>query len=230
MHKDSPFVVSLQVGAHVSKFLLSRLSLLFCPGVVTLFLVLPRMVFQITFRALPVIRLGLGLCFVASVIAFDMTLNTNVCFTSSVSPVSLLILIMCFPVGRVCIAFCLEERHIELQSSRYWGQNSYGAVNSNTAAWQQPIGFYCGVCFSLVTDGSNTFLIHCNAQDNTVDTFPVAFLTEFYSTGNLPTINLANVSHCFHFHYRNNVSPPNPRTDPLPCRLIMLLHTSTCRR
>ncbi|KAF8552320.1 glycoside hydrolase family 18 protein [Imleria badia] len=55
----------------------------------------------------------------------------------------------------------------------YWGQNSFGAANpSNKAAWQQPIGFYCG--------------------DDTVDTFPVAFLTEFYSTGNLPTINLAN--------------------------------------
>ncbi|KAH0828837.1 glycoside hydrolase family 18 protein [Lanmaoa asiatica] len=95
------------------------------------------MVSQISVGASPlVIRLGLGLCFVASVMAFDMTLNTN------------------------------------LQLSRYWGQNSYGAANSNTAAWQQPIEYYCG--------------------DSTIDTFPVAFLTEFYSTGNLPTIDLAN--------------------------------------
>ncbi|KAG9309716.1 glycoside hydrolase family 18 protein [Chiua virens] len=56
----------------------------------------------------------------------------------------------------------------------YWGQNSYGAANpSNTAAWQQPIEYYCG--------------------DNTIDTLPIAFLTEFYSTGNLPTIDLANI-------------------------------------
>ncbi|KAN0082356.1 glycoside hydrolase [Tylopilus felleus] len=58
-------------------------------------------------------------------------------------------------------------------SLSYWGQNSYGAANpSNTANFQQPIDFYCG--------------------DDTIDTLPVAFLTEFYSTGNLPTINLAN--------------------------------------
>ncbi|KAI9462565.1 glycoside hydrolase family 18 protein [Boletus coccyginus] len=51
--------------------------------------------------------------------------------------------------------------------------NSYGATNpSNMAAWQQPIGFYC--------------------DDGTIDTLPVAFLTEFYSTGDLPTIDLAN--------------------------------------
>ncbi|OJA13755.1 hypothetical protein AZE42_01538 [Rhizopogon vesiculosus] len=55
----------------------------------------------------------------------------------------------------------------------YWGQNSYGAVNpSDTANWQQPISYYC--------------------NDDVINTFPIAFLDEFYSTGNLPSINLAN--------------------------------------
>lgn len=55
----------------------------------------------------------------------------------------------------------------------YWGQNSYGAVNpSSSANWQQPISYYCG--------------------DNSIDTFPIAFLNEFYAAGNLPSINLAN--------------------------------------
>ncbi|KAJ8594091.1 glycoside hydrolase [Rhizopogon salebrosus TDB-379] len=64
---------------------------------------------------------------------------------------------------------------------RYWGQNSYGAVNpSDTANWQQPISYYC--------------------NDNVINTFPIAFLDEFYSTGNLPSINLANTC--------NNVDDP----------------------
>ncbi|KAG2094010.1 glycoside hydrolase family 18 protein [Suillus discolor] len=55
----------------------------------------------------------------------------------------------------------------------YWGQNSYGAVNpDNTAQWQQPISYYC--------------------NDAIIDTFPIAFLDEFYSTDNLPSIDLAN--------------------------------------
>lgn len=55
----------------------------------------------------------------------------------------------------------------------YWGQNSYGAVNpDNTAEWQQPISYYC--------------------DDTIIDTFPIAFLDEFYSTDNLPSIDLAN--------------------------------------
>ncbi|KAH7929192.1 glycoside hydrolase [Leucogyrophana mollusca] len=55
----------------------------------------------------------------------------------------------------------------------YWGQNSYGAVNpSDTANYQQPISYYCA--------------------DDTIDTIPIAFLDEFYGTGNLPVINLAN--------------------------------------
>ncbi|KAG2064391.1 glycoside hydrolase [Suillus decipiens] len=55
----------------------------------------------------------------------------------------------------------------------YWGQNSYGAVNpSDTANWQQPISYYC--------------------NDDVINTIPIAFLDEFYSTDNLPSINLAN--------------------------------------
>ncbi|KAG2119375.1 glycoside hydrolase family 18 protein [Suillus clintonianus] len=73
----------------------------------------------------------------------------------------------------------------------YWGQNSYGAVNSaDTAHWQQTISYYCNV-------GPIPILywkINLNSlsQDNVINTFPVAFLDEFYSTGNLPSINLAN--------------------------------------
>ncbi|KAG1863174.1 glycoside hydrolase family 18 protein [Suillus subalutaceus] len=55
----------------------------------------------------------------------------------------------------------------------YWGQNSYGAVNPDDPAnWQQPISYYC--------------------NDTVINTLPIAFLDEFYSTGNLPSINLAN--------------------------------------
>lgn len=55
----------------------------------------------------------------------------------------------------------------------YWGQNSYGAVNpTDTANWQQPISYYC--------------------NDDIINTIPIAFLDEFYSTDNLPSINLAN--------------------------------------
>ncbi|KAG6820775.1 hypothetical protein H0H93_012039 [Arthromyces matolae] len=56
----------------------------------------------------------------------------------------------------------------------YWGQNSYGAVDpTNSANWQKRLSFYC--------------------QDNAVDTFPIAFLNVFFSTGGLPSINLANI-------------------------------------
>ncbi|KAI0688227.1 glycoside hydrolase [Cytidiella melzeri] len=54
----------------------------------------------------------------------------------------------------------------------YWGQNSYGATNSNQADWQQPIDFYC--------------------QDNSIDVFPIAFLNVFFGAGGLPSIDLAN--------------------------------------
>ncbi|KDR84819.1 hypothetical protein GALMADRAFT_293254 [Galerina marginata CBS 339.88] len=55
----------------------------------------------------------------------------------------------------------------------YWGQNSYGAVNSgNTANYQQRISYYC--------------------NDNAIDVFPVAFLNVFFGTGGAPSLNLAN--------------------------------------
>ncbi|KAG6902323.1 hypothetical protein C0995_001702 [Termitomyces sp. Mi166 len=58
--------------------------------------------------------------------------------------------------------------------SSYWGQNSYGAVKaSDTVNWQKRLSFYC--------------------NDNAVDTFPMAFLNVFFSTGGLPSINLANI-------------------------------------
>ncbi|ETW83246.1 glycoside hydrolase family 18 protein [Heterobasidion irregulare TC 32-1] len=56
----------------------------------------------------------------------------------------------------------------------YWGQNSYGATHtSDTANWQQKLAFYC--------------------QDDSIDAFPIAFLNVAFSTGNLPSIDLANI-------------------------------------
>lgn len=54
----------------------------------------------------------------------------------------------------------------------YWGQNSYGAVNSDTANFQKPIDFYC--------------------QDDSIDVIPIAFVNTFFGTGGLPVMNLAN--------------------------------------
>ncbi|KAG8757338.1 Chitinase 1, partial [Ceratobasidium sp. 428] len=54
----------------------------------------------------------------------------------------------------------------------YWGQNSFGAVDSNQAGWQKAIDYYC--------------------NDNSVDVFPVAFVNQFFGTGGLPALNLAN--------------------------------------
>ncbi|KAK0469953.1 glycoside hydrolase family 18 protein [Desarmillaria tabescens] len=54
----------------------------------------------------------------------------------------------------------------------YYGQNSYGATSTDTSLWQQNLAFYC--------------------QDDTISTFPLAFLTVFFGTDNLPEINLAN--------------------------------------
>ncbi|EIW57149.1 glycoside hydrolase [Trametes versicolor FP-101664 SS1] len=56
----------------------------------------------------------------------------------------------------------------------YWGQNSYGATHlSDTANWQQQIGFYC--------------------QDDSIDAIPIAFLNVFSDTGGYPSINIANI-------------------------------------
>ncbi|KAG1795974.1 glycoside hydrolase family 18 protein [Suillus plorans] len=76
---------------------------------------------------------------------------------------------LCF-VTRTVAAFDMSSNQ---NLAVYWGQNSYGAVNpDNTAQWQQPISYYC--------------------NDAIIDTFPIAFLDEFYSTDNLPSIDLAN--------------------------------------
>ncbi|KAI0045076.1 carbohydrate-binding module family 5 protein [Auriscalpium vulgare] len=55
----------------------------------------------------------------------------------------------------------------------YWGQNSYGATHSDTANWQQTLSFYC--------------------QDNSIDTFPLAFLDVAFDTGGLPSFDLSNI-------------------------------------
>ncbi|KAG8680715.1 Chitinase 1 [Ceratobasidium sp. 394] len=49
---------------------------------------------------------------------------------------------------------------------------SVSRLNSNQAGWQKPIDYYCG--------------------DNSVDVFPVAFVNQFFGTGGLPALNLAN--------------------------------------
>ncbi|EJD41762.1 glycoside hydrolase [Auricularia subglabra TFB-10046 SS5] len=55
----------------------------------------------------------------------------------------------------------------------YWGQNSYGARNGNDPGnWQKSVDFYCNL--------------------DTMDVFPISFLTVAFSTGGLPAINLAN--------------------------------------
>ncbi|KAJ1311800.1 hypothetical protein OPQ81_010265 [Rhizoctonia solani] len=54
----------------------------------------------------------------------------------------------------------------------YWGQNSFGAVDSNQAGWQKPISYYC--------------------QDDSIDVIPVSFVNQFFGTGGLPALNLAN--------------------------------------
>ncbi|CEI86990.1 Putative Glycoside hydrolase family 18 protein [Rhizopus microsporus] len=55
----------------------------------------------------------------------------------------------------------------------YWGQNSFGAANSqDKSGWQKPLSFYC--------------------DDDSIDVFPISFLTTFFGPGNSPEINLAN--------------------------------------
>jgi chitinase len=60
----------------------------------------------------------------------------------------------------------------------YWGQNSFGAVDSNQAGWQKPISYYC--------------------QDDSIDVFPIAFVNQFFGTvspvSNWPP-NAASVSY-----------------------------------
>ncbi|KAH7098349.1 glycoside hydrolase [Auriculariales sp. MPI-PUGE-AT-0066] len=54
----------------------------------------------------------------------------------------------------------------------YWGQNSIGASGGSKEQWQKSLGDYC--------------------DDDSVDTFPVSFLTVYFGTGGVPEINLAN--------------------------------------
>ncbi|KAI0275109.1 class III chitinase, partial [Gloeopeniophorella convolvens] len=55
----------------------------------------------------------------------------------------------------------------------YWGQNSYGATHgTDTANFQKTLSYYC--------------------QDNAIDVIPIAFVNTFFSTGALPSMNLAN--------------------------------------
>jgi len=55
----------------------------------------------------------------------------------------------------------------------YWGQNTFGAANPNDpAGWQQNLGSYC--------------------DDDTVDTFPIAFLDTFQDIGGLPSYDISN--------------------------------------
>ncbi|KAH9944983.1 glycoside hydrolase [Epithele typhae] len=58
-------------------------------------------------------------------------------------------------------------------TSRYWGQNSYGATHSDTANWQKTLSTYC--------------------QDDSIDAFPVAFLNVYFGAGGLPSMDLANI-------------------------------------
>lgn len=96
MHKDGLFIVVLcRFEPRFLSFPLCSSSrsfgtttrVLFPQGLVCVFVfqVVPRMVPQISVFASAVIRLGLGLCFVASVVAFDMSLNSNVCLTFHVA-------------------------------------------------------------------------------------------------------------------------------------------------
>ncbi|KAF8761064.1 Glycoside hydrolase family 18 protein [Rhizoctonia solani] len=51
-------------------------------------------------------------------------------------------------------------------------RTTFGAVDSNQAGWQKPISYYC--------------------QDDSVDVLPIAFVNQFFGTGGLPALNLAN--------------------------------------
>ncbi|KAI0045075.1 carbohydrate-binding module family 5 protein [Auriscalpium vulgare] len=56
----------------------------------------------------------------------------------------------------------------------YWGQNSYGASHGGDPAnWQKSLAFYC--------------------QDDSVDTFPLAFLDIAFDAGGLPSFDLSNI-------------------------------------
>ncbi|CAK5264883.1 unnamed protein product [Mycena citricolor] len=76
--------------------------------------------------------------------------------------------LFCFSPSR------LWHRHSTIPDTTiYWGQNSVGAIaGTPSSEWQKPISFYCA--------------------DDAIDVIPVAFVNGFFSTGGLPTMNLAN--------------------------------------
>ncbi|KAI0702369.1 glycoside hydrolase superfamily [Cerioporus squamosus] len=55
----------------------------------------------------------------------------------------------------------------------YWGQNSYGATNSDQANWQQTLSHYC--------------------EDDSIDAIPLAFVNVFFGTGDVPSLDFANI-------------------------------------
>ena len=79
----------------------------------------------------------------------------------------------------------------------YWGQNSYGTYDRLSSPL--PICFDINVASTGAghSDTGNfqkTLSTYC--ADDSIDAFPIAFLNVFYSTGGLPSINLANVRQC----------------------------------
>ncbi|KAI0050723.1 carbohydrate-binding module family 5 protein [Auriscalpium vulgare] len=80
--------------------------------------------------------------------------------------------------GLTVLAACPVQVYAAFDNTRfdnvavYWGQNSYGATHSDTANFQKTLSTYC--------------------QDNAIDVIPIAFITTFFSTGGLPSLNLAN--------------------------------------
>ncbi|KAJ7596691.1 glycoside hydrolase family 18 protein [Mycena floridula] len=83
----------------------------------------------------------------------------------------------------------------------YWGQNSYGATHSDTANFQKTLAFYC--------------------QDAAVDVFPIAFVNVFFSTGGLPSMNLANTC--------NNVDNATFPGTALPNCAALAADIATCQ-
>ncbi|CDS02783.1 hypothetical protein LRAMOSA00187 [Lichtheimia ramosa] len=86
----------------------------------------------------------------------------------------------------------------------YWGQNSYGAANGGDKSnWQKPLHEYC--------------------NDDTIDMFPIAFLTTFFGAGGKPEINLANTC-------SNSDDPTFPGTALANCTSKMQDDIISCQK
>ncbi|KIY68844.1 glycoside hydrolase family 18 protein [Cylindrobasidium torrendii FP15055 ss-10] len=83
----------------------------------------------------------------------------------------------------------------------YWGQNSYGAANPDTAGWQKNLATYC--------------------DDDTINVVPLAFVNVFFSTGDLPELNMANSC--------NNVDNGMLEGSALPDCTSMAADIKTCQ-